>query len=205
MIHDEVFESDFDDIVSYYFPLLRYHSRWSEIRPKDIKDLNKKYWSINKGFVMTSVSVPNKTGYDYMNPNNRDVKMQDYVKKYFYKVVDLCKEKGIDLVFIGIPDKRAWNYESSVLMQKLANETGTKFLDLNDKEKYPVDWNIDSEDGGMHFNILGAQKITEYVTNYIKENYSLESYDDEVWNKDLIKYNERKEETIDQLYKGLNK
>ena len=205
MIHDEVFESNFDDIVSYYFPLLRYHSRWNEIRPKDIKDLFREYYSINKGFVMTSASKENKNGYKYMEPDNRNVKMQDYVKKYFYKIIDLCKEENIDIVFLGIPDTRAWNYESSVLMNKLATETGTKFLDLNDKEKYPVDWSIDSEDGGMHFNILGAQKITNYVTDYIKENYNIESKEDKQWNQDLEKYNKRKDKTIKELYKGLNK
>ena len=209
MINDDVFESNFDDIVSYYFPLLRYHSRWNEIRIKDIKDLTRSHYSINKGFVMSSGVKENKSGYDYMKPNDRKVSMQKYVKKYFYNIIDLCKEKNIDLVFLGIPDNRAWNYESSVLMNELAKETDTKFLDLNDGKKYPVDWKTDSEDGGMHFNILGAQKITNYVTEYIKENYKLEDIRNNPkysrWKKDLKIYNKRKRDTIIELEKNMKK
>ncbi len=207
MIHDDVFESSFDDKVSYYFPLLRYHSRWNEIRPKDIADLTKSHYSINKGFVMTSGVQPNTSGYDYMIPNNRKVEMQDYVKKYFYQIVDLCKEENIDLVFLGIPDKRAWNYESSVLMNELAKETNTKFFDLNDKDKYPVDWNIDSEDGGMHFNISGAIKITDYVSKYIDDNYNFSNCrkekECENYEKDLKVYNKRKRDALRQLNRNI--
>ena len=51
----------------------------------------------------------------------------------------------------------------------------------------------------MHFNILGAQKITNYVTDYIKENYNIESKEDKQWNQDLEKYNKRKDKTIKEL------
>lgn len=201
MINDPVFEANFDDKISYYFPLFRYHSRWQEIKIKDILNINKNYYPINKGYVMTSNIKPNKDQYKYMNPQNRKVKMKDYVKKYFYKMINLCKDNNIDLIFLGIPDKRAWNYESSKLMEELSKETNTIFLDLNDKDKYPINWETDTEDGGMHLNILGAEKITKYVTEYIVSNYTFDNKKDKKWDEDLKKYKEAKKELLNEINK----
>lgn len=207
MIHDKVFESDFIDIVSYYLPILRYHGRWNELRSKDFIELTRDHYSVTKGYLISDDYKPNVNGYDYMNPDNRNVVMQDYVKEYFYKIIDLCKENNIDVVFLGIPDRRAWNYESSVLMQQLADETNTKFLDLNDKDKYPVDWNTDSEDGGMHFNISGAMKITDYVNDYLIDNYDLPDHRNDskydMWNEDLKIYNQRRDKMLKELDRNI--
>ena len=113
----------------------------------------------------------------------------------------------MDVVFIGIPDKRAWNYESSVLMNELAKETKTKYFDLNDEKKYPVNWKTDTEDGGMHFNISGAMKITDYVSKYISDNYNFTNCrkDSECSNyeKDLKIYNKRKDKAIKELNRNI--
>lgn len=195
MINSYVFENDFEDKLSYIFPIFRYHSRWNDLNQKDITSLMKKYDSINKGFVMSNKMKANLDGWDYMEPNNRKVEMQSYVEEYFEKFVKLCEEENIELVLLGIPDKRAWNYESNEKMKELALKYNKKYLDMNNSD-YNLNWNTDTGDGGVHLNILGAEKLTKEFTKFLKENYNFEdkrnNKEYSKWNDDLKKYNYNK-------------
>lgn len=203
MINDDVFDTTFEEKVSYFFPLLRYHARWNEITFDEIRDYNKNYYSISKGPLINARIKANNKGYNYMIPSDKKPVMQKYTEDYLNKFVKLCEENNISLVLLAIPDTRAWNYESSLEMQKIAEKYNIEFLDFNDKINYPVNWKYDTHDGGMHFNISGAEKITKYVTNYLNTNYSLPDHRKDNnyknWNEDLKEYN-KKIEIVHKIY-----
>lgn len=203
MIFDPVFENTFEDEMSYIFPLLRFHDRWNEVTFEDIKNAHNNYHSITKGFLVSDKLKANSKGYQYMEKGNRKIALMDDNKKYFDKIIDLCKKKNIDVVFLGMPDTKAWNYESSAGLEKMAEEADVKFLDLNDTNNLKYDWNKDTEDGGGHLNLYGANKTSEFLANYLKENYELKDHRDdkkyENWNADLEKYKEKEETALKKL------
>lgn len=209
MINDDFFEFDFKEKLSYYFPLFRYHSRWNEINMSNVKRTFGSYHSITKGYIMSTKINPRYTGFNYMNPSNKKVVMKDYTKKYLDMFVKFYKDNDIDLVFLGIPDTRAWGYEQNEELKKLVNEYNVKYLDLNN-DSYGLDFTTDTEDKGIHLNLKGAIKVTNEVTKYLRNNYNFKDHrnDSEYqkWNEDLIKYNKLKETRLKELdYKIENK
>ncbi|MDD6879752.1 MAG: hypothetical protein PUD59_06005 [bacterium] len=207
MIFDNVFNTTFEEKISYIFPLLRYHSRWKELTIQDLTKLNNSYHSITKGYLMSSKIKPCNDGKSYMIPNNRNVNMTNYTKKYIIKLLKLCKDNNIDVVFLGIPDVRAWNYESSVFLDEFAKQNEVRFLDLNHYELY--DWSTDFDDGGYHMNLFGAIKTTKYVEDYIVKNYNFFDKRNDMkyksWNNDFDKYLLEKNKSINILNKAKHK
>ena len=65
-----------------------------------------------------------------------------------------------------------------------------------EKRAYPqvigIDWQKDSYDGGDHLNLSGAEKVTDYLGKYLRDNYHFrENYSDETlrrWNAGMKKY-----------------
>lgn len=202
MINDKFFDFDFKEKLSLYFPLFRYHSRWSETGPNSIKRTFGDYNSITKGYIMSTIIYPSYKGFDYMKPKNNKVVMTDYTREYLDKFVSFCKENDIEIVFLGVPDTRVWGYNQNEKLKELVKEYDVKYLDLNN-DSYGIDFTTDTEDAGMHFNLNGALKITKEVTKYLKENYNFKDHRNdkeyESWNKDLVKYEKIKEKKLSEL------
>lgn len=203
MINDPVFENDtFEDKMSLIFPILRYHDRWSDLHLNDLNTVFLNYYSVSKGYIISDKIYPNEKGFDYMKKTKVNSKMKDYVFEYFVKLVNLCKENNIELVIAGIPDTRVWSYSNNEAIKEICEEYDVKYLDFN-KEEVGIDWNTDTEDGGMHFNLLGAEKITKYMTKYLTDNYEFKDQrnnkDYSRWNEDLVKFNKVKEKYRESL------
>lgn len=209
MINDNFFEFSLKEKLSYYFPLFRYHSRWNSINISNVKRTFGNYHSITKGYIMSTKINPRTSGFSYMEPSGKKVVMEDYTKKYLDMFVNFCKNNNIDLVFLGIPDTRAWGYEENEATKKIVNEYGIKYLDLNN-DSYGLDFTTDTEDKGVHFNLKGALKITNEITKYLKNNYDFVDHRSDsnykMWNDDYIKYEKIKEVRLKELdYKIENK
>lgn len=209
MINDKFFEFSLKEKLTYYFPLFRYHSRWDNISLSSVKRTFGNYHSITKGYIMSTKINPRNSGFSYMNPSNKKVVMKDYTKKYLDMFVKFCKDNDIDLVFLGIPDTRAWGYEQNEELKKLVSDYNVKYLDLNNNS-YGLDFTTDTEDKGMHLNLKGAIKVTNEVTKYLRNNYNFKDHrnDNEYqkWNEELLKYNKLKEARLKELdYKIDNK
>ena len=58
-------------------------------------------------------------------------------------------------------------------------------------EDIGLDWNTDTKDGGDHMNSAGAEKVSAYLADYLKDNYELTDHrgdkDYAEWDRD---YNE---------------
>ena len=117
--------------------------------------------------------------------------MHELHKKYLYKIVELCREKGSEVAFFEIPTHFKYSYAKHNCAQKYADEFGVKFLDLNNVD-VGLDWSKDTCDGGNHLNYAGAFKVSEYLGEWIEGNFELpdrrndEAYAD--WNDDLVEY-----------------
>ena len=90
-----------EKFITYLFPILRYHSRWSELSAEDFKYLFKKDKVTHNGYLMRVDVKPVTT-----IPQARKLanyKLSDICYEYLDKITALCKKNGIELVLIKAP------------------------------------------------------------------------------------------------------
>lgn len=204
-INDPVYNNDLFTKISYIFPILRYHSRYSDLSKKDFEYAFYDYHYAYKGMDLTADVVPYEKG-DYMIPTDEITPLTPKAAKYLTKIVSLCKEKNIDLILTEIPSADSWNYKKHNAISAYADALGLKFLDLNIYlDEMNFDWKKDTSDGGDHLNVYGAEKVTKYIGSYLKDNYALADHRDddiaEIWNEDSKTYHEDKEAKIKEATK----
>lgn len=100
--------------------------------------------------------------------------------KYLSKIIELCKQNNCTLILLKIPDIQDWNDDKHNTIKAYAEVNNLAFIDLNyDNTNFSIDWSTDSSDSGYHLNIHGAQKVSKYLADYLKENFELESHKDD--------------------------
>lgn len=219
-ISDPVFEFSTDVKLTYLFPILRYHSRWSEFNDNDFYLAYDSYHYYNKGFDMSGNVKFVKNKYNNYNNNdskennntnnnnnnkennntnnkNKDtqnnqekIKIPSKCEKYIDKIIELCKENDIEIIFISLPNEYC-SEEKNTITTQFAKEKGIEYINLNEKiDEIKLNWNEDRSDE-FHLNIYGAEKVTNYLNNYF-EKYQLEDHRNDVkyrqWNLDLKEY-----------------
>ena len=162
---------------SYIFPMIQYHSRWDELEEQDFK-----YESMRTSVFKGSTSRSKVTGdieeeslfVDNEPINEYDTMLDDQVK-YFRMIVEYCQENNIQLLLVKTP-KTSWSNTRMQGTQKLADEYGLDYLDFNQKELFEetgIDLKRDFEDID-HLNLRGAEKLTDYVSEYLCSKYDFE-------------------------------
>lgn len=206
MICDEDYELSNFDKLSCIFPIIRYHSRWSSIGEGDIRkfivDDNYTY----KGYLLEKniknyKGTFNKKSKEKLSDNEEKIeedisKIPDEVISKLEKIINLCNEENCQLVFIKIPEPTTWSAEKNRIISEYANEKGIRFIDLNYESSINIDWQKDTQDEGNHLNVYGAEKVGEYLCNYMQANFELEDHRNDIdyqdWNELLIKYENNK-------------
>ena len=191
-IMDPVQNNSRSEQISFVFPILRYHSRWSELKDRDFSIDKGKYNNIFKGYWIVEKAKPyNGEKYDIYQ------KLDEDELKYFEKIADLCKENNIELIAVEFPSIQTWNNNKKEKVEQIAKDNNVKFIDLHDVlDEIGIDWSKDTGDEGYHLNISGAEKISDYLGKFLSENYEFENYKNEEvyksWEEELVKYNEYK-------------
>lgn len=171
-------------------PIFKYHNMW-----KEVLDPNYSFDSVistkNKGYrYNSSVSASNDT--DYMKQTDDKLKISKNNIMYVGKIIDLCRQKNIELLFIRTPSTKNWNYSKHNGAAEYAKENGIKFIDLNVNNEIGIDWKRDTSDRGDHMNYYGARKVTAYLGKYLNDNYELADHRNdksyESWNDALESY-----------------
>ncbi len=163
-------EEDWD---SYKFPLIKYHSRWKNIKSclkvfLDKKQINKKGYSVTKNF------STHTTIYKYKQKKSK-YEIPEEGLKYLDIFLDYCKENGIEnVLFVQSIDCVTYEYPDSYyeMLDKI-DKAGYDFLNIhNVAEDIGVDQKHDFYNAG-HMNVFGTQKSTDYLSKYIVDHYDL--------------------------------
>lgn len=191
-VFDETYEKSRTGRVSHFLPILSYHSRYTELTDIDFKYAFYDTNNPTKGMDLIAHRVPYTGNKDYMKETEEIFEMPEVNKKYLDKMVELCKEKGVTLVLFEVPSPDSWNYAKHNALQEYANKNNLDFIDLNlYNNEIGMNWDEDTSDGGDHLNVFGAEKVTEYLSDYLHENYELT---DQRENKKYKKWNEQYKE-----------
>lgn len=156
-----------ENFIDYVFPILRYHTRITELTKDDFMYMFKTEKVSHNGYYLRVDSKPAQNV-----PKGRilaDYSFGDNAYAYLDKMTALCKEKGIRLILMKAPSLYPyWYPEWDEQMKEYAEKNGLEyinFLDLGDETG--IDYSTDTYDAGMHLNLWGAEKLTKWLGEYL--------------------------------------
>lgn len=161
-----------EDALSYVFPLLRYHARWSELTQEDFT-----YWFrtgtvSHNGYLM-------ETGVDPVTtlplaPPLTDPALPETSMDYLSRMAALCEQNGIALVLIKSPSVYPhWYDEWDAELSSFAEAHGVAYYNMMDDPHTGVDLATDTFDQGQHLNVFGAEKLSAWFGGVLTERYAL--------------------------------
>lgn len=202
MGEDLLSDKTLEQRIPFYFPMVQYHSRWSGLKEKDFAGTDAHY---KGGKPAVAKTVP--------FPEPKEVlgrrELPPVSKGYVDKMIDLCEEEDIALVFCLMPfagTKKANRYPKQQRiyndMEAYTAERGVPFLNYTKlADEVGVDYSTDFKDIG-HMNATGALKVDRHLFSYLKEHYDLQDRRNdpgyEKWNEDCQRY----EQEMDAKWKA---
>ncbi len=187
-----------ENLLSYLFPLLRYHSRWNELKGEDLRYLTHRDIVSDSGYLM-NVQVRPAENVPAGRPLG-DYSFAPICWDYLDKMAGLCEEKGVRLVLIKAPSLYPFWYDQwEEQIEDYAARRGLSyinFLELTDE--IGVDFTTDTYDSGLHLNLYGAEKLSRWFGQWLTANCPVEDrrgqeeYAD-IWNEKSAAYAARRE------------
>lgn len=192
-----------EQFLDYVFPILRYHSRWSELKASDFQYLFDTKKVSHNGYYMRVDVKPAENV-----PEGRilsDYSFGDNAWKYLDKMTQLCEEKGIRLILIKAPSLYPYWYDQwEVQVEEYAQEKGLlyiNFLELIDETG--LDFSTDTYDAGLHMNLSGAEKLSHYLGQLLVDEAGLTDRRNEeelcaIWEEKIAAYEAEKQEQYER-------
>lgn len=164
-----------ENFIEYVFPILRFHSRFSELEKDDFTYLFQRDLVTHNGYYMR-VDVKAAENVPEGKPLG-DYQFGENAYYYLDKMVQLCEENGVELVLVKAPSLYPyWYDEWEEQMETYAAEHGLKYYNfLENIEEIGLDFSVDTYDAGLHLNLAGAEKLSSYFGNILATECGLES------------------------------
>ena len=156
-----------EHFLDYVFPILRYHSRWSELAESDVEYMFKtKPVSFNGYYMRVDVRAAENV------PEGKplaDYSFGENAWKYLDMMVELCEKEGIELILIKAPSLYPyWYPQWEEQVEAYAAEKNLPYINsLDIQEETGIDYTTDTYDGGLHMNLSGAEKLSRYMGRYL--------------------------------------
>lgn len=155
--------------LEYLFSIIRYHSRWSELKKDDFHELKDDLrGNVFPRFLQSRIAYSSSC-----TTSTRKEPLTVYQEKCVKELFDYCASNQVKCLFVISP--------IVVTDESMIARLNT-FCDMCEKEGYPVvnmlenwqdvkiDWTYDYLNE-THVNIHGALKTTDYLMSYLSENY----------------------------------
>lgn len=172
----QLLSSDFlQNKIQSVFSVFIFHDRWKSFSVKQFVNNAREeqsFETIDHGYYFNDTVRPAKAN-DEMQPTDlvQDIDFDE--KAFFNEIVNTCKGKGIEVVLISVPTTHSWSYYKHNGAAQLAAENGIDYIDFNLLyDEIGFDISKDFRDAGHHCNFSGAVKVSNYLSDYLKENYS---------------------------------
>ena len=166
-----------------------YHNRWNELSEDDFRA---EYGKEKGAISQIAVQIPDKE--EKISAENKLEK--DTVSViYLEKMIKECQDRGIDVLLTYLPARgEEYIQREANRVYDIAEKYGVNYINFLDMDI--VNRETDYFDTSAHLNVSGARKVTDYLGQYIMENYSIpdqrenEAYSD--WYIDYADYVEYK-------------
>ncbi|MFA7533550.1 MAG: SGNH/GDSL hydrolase family protein, partial [Tissierellaceae bacterium] len=177
---------------------------WKELTLEDFKYMFKKDKVSHNGYLMRVDTKP--VGYLPRERRLPDYQFGDNSYEYLERITKLCKDNDVELILIKSPSVYPyWHEQWDEQIREYAEKNDIQYINFLDYvEEMNIDYERDTYDGGLHLNLIGAEKFTDYFGQILKENYNLPDHrNDEslkkVWEDKIAFYNQMKKEQEEEL------
>lgn len=191
-----------EHFLEYVFPLLRFHSRITELKGEDFKYAFGTNYVSDSGYLMQTGVVPMTT--TRVGEELFDYTLSETAFSYLDMMRELCEERGIELILVKAPTnhwKFWWYEEYDEQINAYADTHGLTYINFIPlADEIGIDWQTDTYDGGMHINVYGAEKLTEYFGKILSEEFCIADRraDESLaarWDENVKIYYDRKNKT----------
>lgn len=179
-IVDEEIISGGIDKLAYYSNLYKFHSRWSEIGKSDyafLYDFDRKTYCGSAVLEEIVENEKSRKDIEVELIENTTAPNEELSVVYLEKIIELCKEKNIELILFKTP-KYDWGSNQYTVTTSYAQKHDLTYFDFNTPSllnELEIDMKNDFADVD-HLNYQGAKKVTTYLGNYLNENFELEDH-----------------------------
>ena len=163
---------DESERINYYFDIFKYHSNWKTLFMwSQFRTLFYSYPDDLKGYVIETevgpADAPARVSSEVKEP------LPAEQEEYLLDLLDYLEGKNQKALFVVTPYSVTEDEQKKInYMADLLRSRGYDFLDMNQYvDEMGVDFEKDIRDYGTHVNVVGAEKITDWFENYLKENY----------------------------------
>lgn len=193
-----------EKFLDYVFPILRYHTRWSELTLDDFKYMFATKKVSHNGYYMR-VDVRPAEGV----PEGRMLSNYDFGEnawKHLDMMRELCEEKGVELILIKAPSLYPYWYEEyDSQIVEYADKHDLRYINfLELADEIGIDYSTDTYDAGLHMNLAGAEKLSVYLGDVLSKEYGVsDKRTDEAWNdiwQEKIEFYEAEKAAQYELY-----
>jgi hypothetical protein len=168
-----------ESVFSYVLPIVRWHSRWSDLSADDFKYMFGVKKVTHNGYLLRSDIKPVNA-----LPSKRalpDYTFSDVSYEYLDKITRLCQARGVSLILVKSPAVYPFWYEEwDSQIRSYAEANGLPFYNLLElSDEMGIDMNTDTFDGGIHLNVYGAEKSAAYLGKLIADYRGLAGHKDD--------------------------
>ena len=184
--------NEYEDIefIEQLIPVLKYHTRWSELGEDDYVEFpvdrdqaklhgqaifSSMFWSnVSRGKSGAYTDEINRTITESVDFSEEELRAcwNDSSVKYMEKTIELCRQKGINVLLVMIP-RQDWGDLQHDSVALFAQERGLEFADMalpsvlaSCNLSYDTDYSDEK-----HPNLLGSYKLSDYLGRYLEEHF----------------------------------
>ena len=191
-------EKKWESMFTYLFPILRYHDRWSQLSKEDFT-----YWFSrdvlsDNGYLMQTGIKPYTD--PYVEKPLADYNFGENSWYYLDKMVQLCQEKGTQLVLLKAPSlSPVWWDEWDAQIEDYAAEHNLLYVNMLDyQDEIGIDWSVDTYDAALHLNVWGAEKASAWFGKILSQECGVSDHRGDaqlsaLWAEKAATYHARKE------------
>ena len=175
LVFNIVSQSESQTIASYVFPFFRYHTRWKDLSEKDFLFFKTDKYNPFRGQHAVLDSEPFEIPEDFMISSTEATEPNERSLYYHQKIIDLCIEKGIEVMYLTFPRTEKSTYSEHLGIEKVAEENDMVFIDYALPDFYTevgFDPQTDYYDPN-HVNIYGAVKFSKHLGNFLDNQFDL--------------------------------
>ncbi|MBQ6663391.1 MAG: hypothetical protein IJM69_07620 [Firmicutes bacterium] len=160
--------------LDYYLTLLRYHDRWEELTSYDFdsRKVDAAYEKWMKGGTLNNHHAAYEMPENFFNAETNEA-VPLYLE-YYQKMVDLCKERGID-VLVFLAPKLALRPGDYMAARDFAKANDLKILSFASEKTFSAGRFDPAEDfyDTSHLNLKGQRKVSRLLAKALATYYEL--------------------------------
>ncbi|MBQ9983239.1 MAG: hypothetical protein IJP29_01485 [Lachnospiraceae bacterium] len=190
---NRAYPNPLDRIVNY-FDIALYHDNWEQLNWERLEFADNEKKNTLKGFQIVPKVVP--MNHVDVSGIEEKVPISEASEETLRSILEMCQEEGLEIMLLSTPwmiseeEQKKSNYINDIV-----EEYGYSYLDMNANiNEIGLDFANDFYDE-KHVNVIGSEKVTDYLGDYIMERYEFDMEHDEVvvksWEKAVTSYNKK--------------